>query len=410
VEAIAAFREPIDSGAGYLASVKSEDERSGVRKVIEGAYRGLVAAQLAVAGNEETALRTWQTYRNLDAPLGFNSARSSDEGVLWFLESTDGFVAWFSRGDEISFHRFGATKAKVSAVAARFLRACSDPNRSPETLQSDALTLHQWMVEPFSHRIRGAVRSLIFELDGALAGLPVQALVSRDGHYLGERFAVLVSAGRSGAAHRHFPAGGASVLAVVNPEITGASAARFPPLPDSLREAEAIRASFARSVVLEGRDASVDSLAREIPKADIIHFAGHGYSDSGYGGLLFAPKDVSSADYELLRASQIREMDWSRSSLVVLSACAAAEGETHGAHNPESLIGAITKAGVPRVAASLWNVDSAASAQLMAEFYAGLKNGRGDAEALRAAQSAIRRNPRWQHPYYWAGFQLYGTT
>jgi CHAT domain-containing protein len=177
-----------------------------------------------------------------------------------------------------------------------------------------------------------------------------------------------------------------------------------------LREADAIRRSFTDSVLLEGRAASVESLARELPRANIFHFAGHGYSNSGRGALLLAPKDPATADFQLLRAGEMRGMDWTRCSLAVLSACAAAEGETHGAHDPDSLIRALTKAGARRIAASLWNVDSAASAELMGQFYISLKSGKSPAEALRAAQQAIRIDPRWQQPYYWAGFQLYGTT
>ncbi len=185
---------------------------------------------------------------------------------------------------------------------------------------------------------------------------------------------------------------------------------RFPPLPDTLREAQTIRSTFGNSTLLEGRAASLEALARELPHADILHFAGHGYSSSGNGGLLLAPANPAVADYRLVGASDLRSMDWSRCSLAVLSACAAAEGETRGAHNPESLIRALAKAGVPRIAASLWNADSAATAELMSQFYGSLKNGCQPAEALRIAQQALRRSSRWQHPYYWAGFQLYGTS
>ncbi|HET6852230.1 MAG TPA: CHAT domain-containing protein, partial [Pyrinomonadaceae bacterium] len=37
-----------------------------------------------------------------------------------------------------------------------------------------------------------------------------------------------------------------------------------------------------------------------------------------------------------------------------------------------------------------------------------LKNGKTPAEALRAAQNAIRQKPEWSAPHYWAGFTLQG--
>jgi CHAT domain-containing protein len=45
----------------------------------------------------------------------------------------------------------------------------------------------------------------------------------------------------------------------------------------------------------------------------------------------------------------------------------------------------------------------------MKKFYtAMLQRGLSPAAALRAAQLEIRNDPRWQSPYYWAGFVLQG--
>jgi CHAT domain-containing protein len=150
----------------------------------------------------------------------------------------------------------------------------------------------------------------------------------------------------------------------------------------------------------------VESLA----DADIVHFGGHGYTNLQNGALLFAPRHSRAADYELLQSSDLRRQDWSRCRLAVLSACATAAGETRGTHDPDSLVRALTKAGVQRVAATLWSVDSTATTELMKEFYAALGRGEGPAQALRIAQRQIKRlGPAWDHPYYWSGFQLYGT-
>ena len=87
--------------------------------------------------------------------------------------------------------------------------------------------------------------------------------------------------------------------------------------------------------------------------------------------------------------------------------------DTHG----EGLVG-LTRgfiyAGARRVLASLWQVNDVATAELMKHFYRGLlKPAPGQpsltpAAALRAAQSEMRRQPRWRAPYYWAAFTLQG--
>jgi len=61
------------------------------------------------------------------------------------------------------------------------------------------------------------------------------------------------------------------------------------------------------------------------------------------------------------------------------------------------------------VVASLWEVDDESTAELMKRFYrAMLKEGRRPADALRAAQLELSRNPRWSAPFYWSGFVLQG--
>jgi hypothetical protein len=44
----------------------------------------------------------------------------------------------------------------------------------------------------------------------------------------------------------------------------------------------------------------------------------------------------------------------------------------------------------------------------MDHFYEELAQGRTAASALRAAQVSLSKEPRTQHPYFWAGFVLVG--
>ena len=67
--------------------------------------------------------------------------------------------------------------------------------------------------------------------------------------------------------------------------------------------------------------------------------------------------------------------------------------------------------GARAVVASLWAVDDEATAVLMQAFYRNRAAGMGDAEALAAAQRAVREDaahPEWAAPYYWAAFVLVG--
>jgi CHAT domain-containing protein len=66
-------------------------------------------------------------------------------------------------------------------------------------------------------------------------------------------------------------------------------------------------------------------------------------------------------------------------------------------------------AGAARVVVSLWALNDHATADLMATFYRRmLKEGLRPVAALRAAQVEMLKQPKWQAPYYWAGFTLQG--
>ena len=93
---------------------------------------------------------------------------------------------------------------------------------------------------------------------------------------------------------------------------------------------------------------------------------------------------------------------------MVLSACSSGTGERYGLVNPDSLVRAFLHAGAGRVLATSWNADSASAASLAHSFYAKMLAGSEPAEALRGAARELRRNAATAHPYYWAGYQLFG--
>jgi CHAT domain-containing protein len=95
--------------------------------------------------------------------------------------------------------------------------------------------------------------------------------------------------------------------------------------------------------------------------------------------------------------------------LVVLSACSTALGKDVKGEGLIGLTRGFMHAGAAGVVASLWKVDDEATAELMKNFYIALfKKGLPPAAALRDAQLELAKYPRWQSPYYWAGFVIQG--
>jgi CHAT domain-containing protein len=144
----------------------------------------------------------------------------------------------------------------------------------------------------------------------------------------------------------------------------------------------------------------------------IVHFATHGVLDDRHAelsGIVLSLYDRDGRAHDgFLRVHDVRALAIP-ADLVVLSACATGLGKEVDGEGLVGLSSGFMHAGASRVLASLWRVDDEATSELMTHFYRRvLKEGHTAAEALRLAQDALRRQPRYSHPYYWAAFILQG--
>lgn len=97
--------------------------------------------------------------------------------------------------------------------------------------------------------------------------------------------------------------------------------------------------------------------------------------------------------------------------LVVLSSCQSALGKQQAGEGPISLSRAFLFAGAKAVVASLWEVNSDATGELMQRFYRYRQNQKVPPSTALAMSQADFRNhhdKRLRNPFYWAGFELYG--
>jgi CHAT domain-containing protein/tetratricopeptide (TPR) repeat protein len=206
---------------------------------------------------------------------------------------------------------------------------------------------------------------------------------------------------------------------VVETDVTRAAAeaglAALERLPFSRREADAIVAVAPPGDSLEALDFAASRATAMSPAlADyrVVHFATHGLVNNRHpelSGIALSMVDEAGRPQDgFLRLTDLYSLKLG-ADLVVLSACQTALGKEVRGEGLVGLTRGFFYAGAPRVIASLWSVRDEATATLMARFYrALLGDGQSPAAALRTAQIALRKDPRWSAPYYWAGFVLQG--
>ena len=188
-----------------------------------------------------------------------------------------------------------------------------------------------------------------------------------------------------------------------------ASATSFVRLPGTKEEVKHVG-----TTVLRGSRANAPELLKTLNAQAVwnaIHFACHGSIDTQTpkrSALALTPTPNHNG---LLTAADIRDLRLSV-ELTTLSACDTGRGAFVRTEGLVGLVRAFAFAGSRQVLASLWRVDDEATCALMKKFYERWNppDGRGEsaARALRYAQDYVQRQPKWDRPYFWAAWTLWG--
>jgi CHAT domain-containing protein/tetratricopeptide (TPR) repeat protein len=186
-------------------------------------------------------------------------------------------------------------------------------------------------------------------------------------------------------------------------------------LPFTRREGEAILGLVPpaeRTAAFDFDASRATALAPDLGSHRFVHFATHGFLNNVHpdlSGLVLSLVDRAGRRQPgFLPAADVFALHLP-ADLVVLSGCRTGLGKEVRGEGLVGLTQAFFYAGAARVLVSLWEVDDAATATLMARFYEGmLKEHLRPAAALEEAQTSVRKMKRWEAPYFWAAFVLEG--
>jgi CHAT domain-containing protein len=401
-----------------LSSVHDQAQRDNALHQDDRAWRGFTEVQLRM-GHAEEALYVWELYRS-----GWNKFSSlqpktlpgcsgdtnsthfimhKGNAALVYAFLPGGLSGWLVNSSGVHHARIDAKRARI--VSDHFARLAANPDSPIATVLKDSQDLYSLLLAPFdtSFPQQG---TLDIDCESVLARIPWGALEDQTHHALIERFAISqfiglpLLFGHTSDVSADF----SHTLIFGSPALGDDLTKQYPVTPRMGKEANDLHDRLADSLLFQHDEATGEAFRTHIQQSTHFHFAGHGVSYGGFGALLVsAPKGTSN---HFLTAEEISGLNLTHLHTVVLSACSTGIGEQAGIVNLDSLTGAFFAAGVKRVIAAGWDVDDAHTEILMSAFYDGLMYEQNPAEALRHAKLKVRFNA--PHPYFWAGFQVYG--
>jgi CHAT domain-containing protein len=263
--------------------------------------------------------------------------------------------------------------------------------------------------------------TLVFIPDKALHDLPFAALLdSASGRFLIEDHPVGVAPSASlwvRALERDRrlaarPVAGA--LLVGDPAFDEASFPGLQRLQDAHREVESLARLYppGRTLTLLGSEATRPRVLGELGRYGVVQISGHSQINPEEPRRSRLALAASPGDSGVLYARDLEGLRLEGPRLVVLAACSTGLRETAGAEGTSGLTRAFLAAGIPAVAASLWDVrDSPATGQLMIALHQHLLAGESPLAALRSAQLSLLSapDPALRDPRIWAAFQVFGS-
>ena len=426
------LRAAIYLSESALSSLSSDADRRQWARQTNGAYRDLVLWNLQ-QNDPVAALEYWEWFKGAEyrkhadadsqglgpinperlpaliVPTKVAESLSSlrEKTVLVYAVFPSGIEIWVYDDRGIHSKRVQISSEVLKNNAVRFEHLCSTRDSDLKTLHATGAHLYDLLIEPVEPFLVPN-RTLIFELDDALSGIPIEALMDHGGHYLIERASITIASSlyQSQQVHPPVPWGTSSPILVVS--VPSPAERGFPPLVDSGSEVQAIVDNFRATRQLIGSDATTSAIRDQLARATLFHFVGHAVSSPQMTGLLLAETDPRTRHARLFNGDSFNAESVRNLQLAVLSACETGrEAESQISDN-----GGVTEVllhfGVPHVVASRWRIDSSPTALLMRSFYQHLALGDSVSGSLHFAQSALLSKPQFAHPYYWAAFGVRG--
>ncbi|MFT3775669.1 MAG: CHAT domain-containing protein [Minicystis sp.] len=424
---------------------------------LDATLRGATRAAVAAALPAGSVLIEIVRYREWSPPSEGNGYPPRYLALVLRAGEPDGVVAVDLGGAEEIDDLVTRFRASIHAVGSdgRYLVPLAREEAGPPA----GAQLRAAVFAPIEAVI-GDHRRLFIAPDGELSRIPFEVLPSADGRLLVDDYAVsYLGVGRDllrFGVRSAVPAAAPIVIAdpafsLGQPATSPAEGAQVPPTRARLRGAvrfERLPATRAEGVEIAARlgvspwlgEDALEGRLDEQRSPRVLHIATHGFflarsdraAPPAFGDALDRVREAGrdnpllcsglalagastwldggalppEAEDGILNGEDVSALDLCATELAVLSACETGLGEIRLGDGVHGLRRAFIVAGAKTLVMSLWKVPDAETRKLMVAFYDGVLAGLPRAEALRAAQLAVRAER--PEPFFWGAFICQG--
>ena len=334
-------------------------------------------------------------------------------------------VAWLVRKSDLRSVEAAVDAAQLRDTVSHYLTSLENPSEAnAEETSALARRLYEVLIGPIEASL-DKTKQLVIVPDKILNYIPIHALVNPTSErYLLEDFCISYSPSSTtfiintdSAKQKGLPIE-EKLVSVGGPRLSRVMARRFADLPSARTEAQLSARHYKDPWILVGANASEGQVKSLIEKSDVVLLATHydADQDSSDGSRLLLAEEPNRRNHAasfdgMLTAAEVLALDLKRPRLVVLSACRTGIEKVYAGEGAMSMARSFIAKGVPVAVASLWAVDSEATADLMIRFHDYRRvDGLSTSKALRRAQldAIYGDDSRRCLPYYWAAFVTIG--
>jgi tetratricopeptide (TPR) repeat protein len=368
------------------------------------------------------SLPSWldrQSMRNGGIAPGRPEPRELRSLRVVYATTSSGVVRWTRNGAEWRREVLPCSASECEHLVARFMRLVSlDPidadSPPPAELRALADRLGTWLL-PADLR-RGARVRVVISAEGQLARLPFEALDIADG---AEYVPVLalhdVAYARPVAPRSHRPGNGSSLFLIgALDDNSGAGSASMGGLNAVENEIATAKLRLPSGPVLRNTAVPKREVLAAFSGASVVYIAAHQARDAqvplfAYFPMSFEARPATLED-RYLDLRDMRDVDFSRCDLTVLSSCASGEPYVVNGRSGPSMADVILDAGADAVIHTRWRVRDDQAAKVAPELAGNWVRARSRVEAVAAWSAArramIRGSRGTRHPFGWAAWSV----